>query len=80
MWALLADMQGSVQFDKKQINQLVDSLSRNQKENGLFCYTYGLNTYIDVDSTGWAVAALSRFVLNDNDNYGVKEKSTKICR
>lgn len=78
VWALLADMQGSVQFDKKQINQLVDSLSRNQKENGLFCYTYGLNTYIDVDSTGWAVAALSRFVLNDNDNYGVKEKAQKF--
>ena len=75
VWALLANMQGNVNFSSSQIVKLVDILLANQKENGLFSYRYGLNTFADVDSTGWAIAALSQFTSSDTDTYGVKEKA-----
>ncbi len=73
LWALLADMQGNVDFSKPQIQNLVKILLDNQNEDGLFSYRYGTETYTDVDSTGWAIAALSRFYLNKKDTYGVKD-------
>lgn len=74
VWALLADMQGNVSFTKAQIENLVDILIRNQKEDGLFSYTYGLNTFADPDTTGTALAAIARFYLSENDSYGIKTK------
>ena len=75
IWTLLADMQGNTDLNADKIKQLVSALVRNQKENGLFSYTYGLNTYADVDSTGWALAALARFVQDSGDSYGVKAEA-----
>ena len=71
IWTLLADLQGNVKLDKAQVKTLVNALLKNQNENGVFSYRYGLNTYTDVDSTGWALAALARFTADNNDTYGV---------
>ena len=74
VWALLADMQGNVSLTNAQIENLVNILIRNQKEDGLFSYTYGLNTFSDPDTTGTALAAIARFYLAENDSYGIKTK------
>ena len=78
IWTLLADLQGNVNLDKSQVKTLVNALLKNQNENGLFSYRYGLNTYTDVDSTGWALAALARFIDDSNDTYGVKADAEKF--
>lgn len=78
VWALLADMQGKVNYTNAQKKALVATLLRNQRENGMFSYTYGLNTYTDADTTGWALAALSRFVLDTRDTYGVRADAQKF--
>lgn len=79
VWALLADMQGRVQYTKAQIQSLVGVLLRNQRENGMFSYTYGLNTYTDADTTGWALAALARFTEDTRDTYGVRADAQKFA-
>ena len=78
VWALLADMQGRVQYTKAQIQSLVGVLLRNQRENGMFSYNYGLNTYTDADTTGWALAALARFTEGGRDTYGVRADTQKF--
>ena len=78
IWTLLADLQGNVKLDKSQVKTLVNALLKNQNENGVFSYRYGLNTYTDVDSTGWALAALARFIEDKNDTYGVKADAEKF--
>lgn len=78
VWALLADMQGRVKYTKAQIKSLVGVLLRNQRENGMFSYTYGLNTYTDADTTGWALAALARFTEGTRDTYGVRADAQKF--
>ena len=78
VWALLADMQGRVKYAKAQIKSLVGVLLRNQRENGMFSYTYGLNTYTDADTTGWALAALARFTEGTRDTYGVRADAQKF--
>ena len=78
VWALLADMQGRVQYTDAQVRSLVGTLLRNQRENGMFSYTYGLNTYTDADTTGWALAALARFAADTRDAYGVRADAQKF--
>ena len=78
IWTLLADLQGNVKLDKAQVKTLVNALLKNQNENGVFSYRYGLNTYTDVDSTGWALAALARFTADNNDTYGVAADAKKF--
>lgn len=78
IWTLLADLQGNVKLDKAQTKTLVNALLKNQNENGVFSYRYGLNTYTDVDSTGWALAALARFTADNNDTYGVAADAKKF--
>ncbi len=75
VWTLLADLQGNVKLSKEQIGRLVKTLRDNQKENGLFGYSYMGNDYTDVDSTGWALAALARFVLSKEDSWGVQAEA-----
>lgn len=78
VWALLADMQGRVKYTSAQVRSLVGTLLRNQRENGMFSYTYGLNTYTDADTTGWALAALARFAADTRDTYGVRADAQKF--
>ena len=78
VWALLADMQGKVNYTAAEKKALVQVLLRNQRENGMFSYTYGLNTYADADTTGWALAALARFVADEKDAYGIRAEAQKF--
>lgn len=80
IWTLLADMQGQVELSESQIQQLVDVLDQTQHEDGLYHYTYGLYDFTDPDSTGWALAALSRFILAKEDSYRVKAQAERICQ
>lgn len=78
VWALLADMQGKVNYTAAQKRVLVRVLLRNQRENGLFSYTYGLYTYDDPDTTGWALCALARFASDARDTYGIKGEAQQF--
>lgn len=78
VWSLLADMQGKVKYTTAQKRELVRVLVRNQRENGLFSYTYGLYTYDDPDTTGWALCALARFALDTRDTCGIKAEAQQF--
>ena len=79
IWMLLADMQGNTKLDSAKIQSLVDILEKEQGSNGLYHYTYGEYDYTDPDSTGWALAAIARFVQEDGDTYNVKAKAASIA-
>lgn len=75
IWALLADKQGNVRFTDAQLENLVDILISNQDENGIFSYKYGLYSFSDVDSVGWALAALAEFTLSENSTLKSKAQA-----
>lgn len=78
IWTLLADMQGNTKLTASEIQAIIDFLETEQDTDGLYHYKYGEWDFPDPDSTGWAVAAAARFVLDENDTYGVKEKAASI--
>ena len=68
-WILLAEEAGRLELTDKQRNDMISLLLDAQGTNGLCYYTWGGESYDDVDTTGTALAALARFYDNDD---GVK--------
>lgn len=79
LWTLLADMQGNTNLSETEIQALIDYLADAQNEDGLYHSKYGEWDFTDPDSTGWILACVARFVFDENDTYGVKEKAASIA-
>ncbi len=78
IWMLFAGGQKTVELTVEQVKGAVDVIEENTNEDGLLFGTYGGYTYTDIDSTGWAVAALSPLSKDEADKYGVKEKASTL--
>ncbi len=74
IWMLFAGEQGTVKLSPEQVVGAVSIIEENANEDGLLFGIYGGYTYTDIDSTGWAVAALSPLARSENDSYGVKKR------
>lgn len=79
LWTLLADMQGNTKLSETEIQTLIDFLASEQEDDGLYHYKYGEWDFPDPDSTGWILASVARFVFDENDTYGVREKASAIA-
>ena len=62
-WVLLAEQAGQLELTDKQRNDMIALLtdSGDLNADGLFTYTWGTETYIDVDTTATALNALVKY-------------------
>ena len=62
-WVLLAEQAGQLKLTDKQRNDMIALLtdSRDLNADGLFTYTWGADTYVDVDTTATALNALVKY-------------------
>lgn len=78
VWALLAFESGAVEVSGEVLSLALGKIEENMNDDGLLFGTYGDYQYTDIDSTGAAVGALARFVRDEEDTFGIKEKATAL--
>lgn len=78
VWALLAFESGDVEVSGDVLSLALDKIEENMNNDGLLFGTYGDYQYTDIDSTGAAVGALARFVRDEENAFGIKEKAVEL--
>ncbi len=76
IWMLFAGEQKTVTLTAEQVTAAIDKIEQNMNEDGLLFGSYAGQVYTDIDSTGWALSAIAPFTRDEEDSFGVKEKTT----
>ncbi len=76
IWMLFAGEQKTYELTAEQVTSAIDKIEQNMNEDGLLFGSYAGQVYTDIDSTGWALAAIAPFTRDEADTFGVKEKTT----
>ncbi len=78
IWMLFAGEQKTVELTAEQVTSAIDKLEQSMNEDGLLFGSYAGQVYTDIDSTGWALAAIAPFARDEEDTFGVKEKAAAM--